>query len=1689
MGLFSIIALVVAVVAGVTSYTKAKKAQSAAEKGGNEGILITKQDNNAGLKLIYGERRVGGTKVFKDISRLAVVPGGGRTVIGQNSGGVDATRDHAKVRIFLDRVDVIGDGPIHSVTGIEIDGDEYQHERFDNRRSHSSYRAIVMDGTAGQTWLSELGTVYSRWKSTAVGEGVAYVQSRFRAQANFQTYQGEPLVQYQVKGKLIYDPRKDTVYGGVGSHDATDSTTWEWSDNPALCLLDYLTNDYGRGLSMAEMNVPTFVSAADSCDVTVTIPAKLTNTTGVTYDRYDRFLGITVPLPNLDPIPDYRLAQVGTTQKRLTCNVVLDPSNEVISNVQTLLDSMKGNLPYHQGKYSLRLEDSGTSIMALTEDDIVGGISFGDGDQSERFNRVTVKFPNREKRFNTDQVSWPKIGSSDYTTYLAEDQAQELWHEVEVSAVTDFYQAEDIAEFIVRNSRAALSCEIKVKSKGLLLEPSDIITVTHSTPGWTTKNFRVRGIKIGSDFSCTLSLQEYQASVYTWSTTSNEPDSPDTYLPRPTDTLPALTGLAATVTRVDSAEGTPHGIVTLTWNPVFDFEVEEYTLRYKQTTETVFQTMSYPETTRVTGVDPSLSFTAPQHNVTYDIYLNYFTTTMGHRSDVVTTTIVIPEYRSDLDLEVHDVELETGGSVTNESGIPINIADVSDLATYTRTREIEVDADIVTSQAAVQSNLDTEIARVDATAADLQTTLTDLTIATADVYVQASAPVAGVGGVPDPIADNSRWYDSDDANHPYAWISSAWTSLVDSRIGANAASIISLGVELDVAESDIVANATTTSALDATVVGVDARVTTNASSISTLTVDLDAAEVTILGHTGDISTNASAATALTTRVTAAEGTITTHSTDLTSLRTDLTTAEGDITSNTSAATALTTRVTTAEGSITSQGSSITTLQTELDAAEAGVTTNASGLSGLTTRVTAAEGSVTTNATDISTLTVDLDAAEVTILSNTGSISTNASATTALTTRVTTAEGSISTNSTSITSLGVDLDAAEVTILSNTGSLTTNTSAISGLDTRITTAEGTITTQATDLTTLNAELQFETELEDESGTTLQAESAVDFELEHDPGAILVAASDTSRLLDARVTVSESDIVTSAADITALEATVDNPTTGVSANATAIDATELRLDTTEAATTVNATDITALEVTVNAAGTGVTATATALDAVELTVNDATDGVSALATRAAALEATVDSPTTGVSANATAIDATELRLDTTETATTTNATDIAALELTVNNATTGVSANATAIDATELRLDTTEAATTVNATDVAALELTVNDGTTGVSANATAIDATELRLDITEAATTVNATDVDALEATVNAGGTGVAATASALDVVELLVNDATDGVTALAVRATTLETTVDDPTTGLSSRVTVTEGYGTRIDTVDGEIDNLEAEYFVRLDVNGNVSGFGLVNSGTSNEFKILADKFTIIDPLVPAGASQGAPFSVSQGVTSMQNVTIAGSLIVDDTITADKVQVTDLSAISANLGTVTAGTLQTATSGYRVEISDTGDFPIWYGIGAKTAENGLFYVETDGSVTINAVVNSQPGSSLLTLDVEAALPRVDGFSTVPSVLTSVAGNLNYTYTSGVGPYTYAWTLSAVLSGPDITISDAAIEKPTFSGTIPLDETCVTEWQVKVTDTITGAIFREPVLVSFFNLNINPGFNGY
>lgn len=54
-----------------------------------------------------------------------------------------------------------------------------------------------------------------------------------------------------------------------------------------------------------------------------------------------------------------------------------------------------------------------------------------------------------------------------------------------------------------------------------------------------------------------------------------------------------------------------------------------------------------------------------------------------------------------------------------------------------------------------------------------------------------------------------------------------------------------------------------------------------------------------------------------------------------------------------------------------------------------------------------------------------------------------------------------------------------------------------------------------------------------------------------------------------------------------------------------------------------------------------------------------------------------------------------------------------------------------------------------------------------------------------------------------------------------------------------------------------------------INEINAQYTIKTDVNGKVAGIGLVNSGKSSEFAVTADTFKVSN-----GSTDIAPFTIS-----------------------------------------------------------------------------------------------------------------------------------------------------------------------------------------------------------------------
>jgi hypothetical protein len=211
-------------------------------------------------------------------------------------------------------------------------------------------------------------------------------------------------------------------------------------------------------------------------------------------------------------------------------------------------------------------------------------------DKNERYNRVIVGFVNPDRNFQVDEVQWPPIDDSglpsadQHETMKTADGGFLLEGRFSFTTLTNQYQAEEMAEVILRRSREALSLGITVSLDAYDLAIGDIVNITHSSLGFSAKPFRVLGMTFNEDYTVGLSLVEHQDSHYTWATKTQATTVPSTNLPNPFNVQPP-----ASVTLDDQLveynDGTVIVALDISISASPDSFVDYYQVEYKRSSD------------------------------------------------------------------------------------------------------------------------------------------------------------------------------------------------------------------------------------------------------------------------------------------------------------------------------------------------------------------------------------------------------------------------------------------------------------------------------------------------------------------------------------------------------------------------------------------------------------------------------------------------------------------------------------------------------------------------------------------------------------------------------------------------------------------------------------------------------------------------------------------------------------------------------------------------------------------------------------------------------------------------------------------------------------------------------------------------------------------------------------------------
>ena len=266
---------------------------------------------------------------------------------------------------------------------------------------------------------------------------------------------------------------------------------------------------------------------------------------------------------------------------------------KIIENVRELVKGCRGFVPYTSGKYKLIIETTGSASITLNEDDIIGGYSLTSQSKNDRYNRVIVSFINPDRNFQVDEVQYPAIDDSGYATadkhatMKTADGGILLEGRFDFKTITSPYQAEEMAEIILRRSRESLGLLVNVSFVAYDLAVGDIVAITHSSLGFSSKNFRVREVTFNEDYTIGLGLIEHQDSHYTWATKSQVASTPSTNLPNPfTIQPPASVTLSDTL--IEYNDGTVIVALDVSIGASVDNFVDYYQVEQKLSTDSNF---------------------------------------------------------------------------------------------------------------------------------------------------------------------------------------------------------------------------------------------------------------------------------------------------------------------------------------------------------------------------------------------------------------------------------------------------------------------------------------------------------------------------------------------------------------------------------------------------------------------------------------------------------------------------------------------------------------------------------------------------------------------------------------------------------------------------------------------------------------------------------------------------------------------------------------------------------------------------------------------------------------------------------------------------------------------------------------------------------------------------------------------
>jgi len=390
---------------------------------------------------------------------------------------------------------------------------------------------------------------------------------------------GIPEITAIVKGKKVYDPRTSTT---------------AWSDNPALCLRDYITSGKG-GDNTTIYNYGISEDIENVDDDLVTIAANVCD-----YLDYPTLSGDT----------------------RFSLNGAFTTNTTPYDAIQNLSTAMGGLLWYAQGKWRMKPAYYTDPVLDLNEDDLRSGISVGTRhSRRDNFNVVKGTFRGPESNYQTsDFPQVPTLNSATYNTFLAADGGQESVVDLQLPFTDNTTEARRIGLITLERNRQQLSVQATFGLKAFQVQVGDIIRLSNTRFGWTNKEFEVTtwdfGVQADYDILVNMTLREISESVFDEVSDGAVYESDNTTLPSPFDVPPVAIALTQEYRIIN--EHVTNVLVVDVSATAFE-RVDYVEIEYKKSTDSTYSVLGTGDLGRFEILDIDTPLADAAGTIIYDV--------------------------------------------------------------------------------------------------------------------------------------------------------------------------------------------------------------------------------------------------------------------------------------------------------------------------------------------------------------------------------------------------------------------------------------------------------------------------------------------------------------------------------------------------------------------------------------------------------------------------------------------------------------------------------------------------------------------------------------------------------------------------------------------------------------------------------------------------------------------------------------------------------------------------------------------------------------------------------------------------------------------------------------------------------------------------------------------------------------